>query len=49
MPLSLPPGATRTLTARVLTGPAQSGDGVVSTTPGVRTTGNDRPIATACG
>lgn len=48
VPVSLPPGATRVLTATVLTGPGQDADGVVSTTPGVRTTTNDRPIASAC-
>ncbi|MET0928147.1 MAG: DUF4012 domain-containing protein [Aeromicrobium sp.] len=48
VPVSLPPGATRTLTARMLTGPGQGADGVISTTPGVRTAANDRPIASAC-
>lgn len=48
VPVSLPPGATRTLTARMVTGPDQDADGVISTTPGVRTTANDRPIVSAC-
>lgn len=48
VPVSLPPGATRTLTATMRTGAGQDADGVVSTTPGVRTSQNDRPIASAC-
>lgn len=48
VPVALPAGATRTLTARMVTGPGQGADGVISTTPGVRTTANDRPIVSAC-
>ncbi len=49
VPVSLVPGESRTLTATMITGPGQSADGVLSTTPGVLTTRNDSPIASACG
>ena len=49
VPVTLAPGQRRTLTATVVTGPGQDADGVLSTTPGIRTIVNDLPIASACG
>ena len=48
VPITLEPGETRTLTATMVTGPDQRASGILSTTPGVRTTDNDTNIRTAC-
>lgn len=49
VPFVLEPGQRSRLTATLVTGPDQRGDGVLSTTPGVHTLRNDTPIASSCG
>ena len=49
VPVVLSPGESRTLTVTVITGPGQSADGVLATTPGIQTIRNDIPIPSACG
>jgi hypothetical protein len=41
-------GQSRTLSTTVITGPDQEADGVFSTTPGVRTSGRDVKVPSAC-
>jgi len=48
VPITLTPGQTTTLVATMVTGPGQRGDGVLSTTPGIRTIDNDSVIRSAC-
>lgn len=45
----LRPGQTRVLTANVTSGPGQSADPQMATTPGISTTRNDFSVPSACG
>lgn len=47
--LTLKPGESRTITTRILTGKGQSGDAILSTTPGVQPGRNDLAVPSACG
>jgi hypothetical protein len=49
VPFTLDPGQRRRITATMISGPGQSGDPVLTTTPGVRTIRNDVAIPSACG
>ncbi|MFI5426817.1 DUF4012 domain-containing protein [Aeromicrobium sp. UC242_57] len=46
--LTLEPGSTHTITTRMITGKGQSGDAVLSTTPGVLPSRNDIRVPSAC-
>jgi hypothetical protein len=48
VPVTLPPGATMTLTATMRTGPGQTGDVRVTSTPGMQLTRNPATYLSAC-